>query len=164
MNLGKFMVAGLLVTILGGLGGCGSIDRDAPTPPPPSPPVRSKDGEVPLKGSVPIGSQCPYGSIVTPQDVPLELWSCPLGLSEVELTQPLQPMILQADCKKRTLDLRGALHSLKATTWEVMPDGSFFFAVDAGPAQLKKDGAGNTNCTVPTIANVWGQLTGTDPR
>lgn len=161
MNVVSRLAVGFLVASIIVLSDCGRIEREPPAPIT-IPIVPIKDEEVPFKGSARFGSQCPYGSYVSPQEVPLELWSCPLGLSEVELAQPLAPLVLQVDCKKRIIDVRGDPRSRQTTTWEVMPDGSFFFAFDAGMGQLKSDGSGNSNCSVPLLANMWGRLDCTD--
>ena len=128
--------------------GCGQRDDQSALP----------QGVIPVKGSAQFGSQCPYGSFVAPRAAPLELWSCPIG-DEVELTEPLQPMILQADCKKKTLDIRSGTNANSVpTTWEIMPDGTFALSIDAGVARLRNDGAGHSNCSIRLAADLWGKL------
>ena len=127
-------------------------------PPPPSMPEKEEIQPIKVIGSAQFGNQCPFGTYVPPQAVPLELWSCPLSVPEVELTEPLRPLILQADCKKKTLDVRNEYRSLDAETWEVMPDGTFFFSMNVGSAKLKDDGAGHKNCQIPVSVNMWGKL------
>jgi hypothetical protein len=118
--------------------------------------------EVEVVGSALFGSQCPFGSFSHPQPVSVELLSCPIGLSSVELLEPLEPLILQADCKGKIMDVRGATLSYPATTWELRPDGTFDFTVTAGQAKLKDDGSGTGNCVVPLIAEMWGKIDCTD--
>ncbi len=109
-------------------------------------------------GSAAFGNQCPYGSYVAPLPVPLELWECPLHLPKVELLESLPSLILQADCKKKTLDVRSQDRSIAPVTWEVMPDGNFYVVFNAGVAQLKDDGEGHSNCSVPMVAYMWGRI------
>lgn len=109
-------------------------------------------------GSAKFGNQCPYGSVIPPQPVPLELYDCPLNVRQVELTKPLQSFILQVDCKKKTLDIRSDDRSVVPTSWEVMPDGNFYLSMNAGTAYLAEDGAGNKNCTTPLAADLWGKI------
>ncbi|MEO7161514.1 MAG: hypothetical protein ABI041_01215 [Bdellovibrionia bacterium] len=125
-------------------------------PPPPEPVVPS--GLTQVRGTAQFGSQCPLGFYAPPTKVPLELWTCPIGLDPVELLEPLAPLVLQVDCKKRIMDLRGTDRSSQASTWEIMPDGSFYFKVDGGIAKLKNDGSGHKNCTIPLFANLWGKV------
>ncbi|MFZ9594459.1 MAG: hypothetical protein ACO3A2_00070 [Bdellovibrionia bacterium] len=111
-----------------------------------------------LGGKAQFGTQCPYGFSTEPASVPLELWNCPMAVSPVELTESLRPVILQVDCKKKTMDLRGVSSGAQATTWELMPDGTFFLSQEAGEAILKSDGAGHLPCRVPLKANFWGKV------
>jgi len=161
---GKFQgwIVTFIVLALGGVVGCGDDNPTLPVNPPTSnsgstpPPGGPEMMEV--VGSAAFGNQCPYGSYVPPSPVPLELWSCPLHLNQLELASPLPSLILQADCKKKTLDVRSEDHSVPATTWEVMPDGNFYFAINAGKAAIKNDGAGHMNCTSPMVASMWGRI------
>ena len=112
-----------------------------------------------VKGNASFGSQCPYGMDAFPKSVDITLEDCPIELSEVELVKPLPPLVLQADCIKKTIDIRGITPaSYPATNWEFMPDGSFYFKVDGGSATLRNDGAGNANCTLQMTAEMWGKV------
>ncbi len=163
MSRGKHLVLGALTFTFLIFNSCGrnrAIEM-------PSPSGQEMEGEVPpgltlVYGSARFGSQCPFGSYGSPQEVPIELWGCPLGLNSVELNESLQPLILQADCKKKTMDVRGVNRSQQSTTWEMMPDGTFYFSVDGGVARLKQDGAGNQNCQIPLAADMWGKVDCTD--
>ncbi len=152
-----------ILALLIGICGCGRGDLDSSLPISSNPPMEFSPGMTTVVGSAQFGSQCPYGSFSAPHEVPLELWSCPIGLPSVELVEPLQPLVLQADCKKKTLDIRGITpHSGAANTWEVMPDGSFYLIIDAGMAKLKNDGSGTLNCATPLTGNLWGKIDCTD--
>lgn len=153
--------------------GCGdqyhpsNLETAPPLPTnPPDPDSQEPDatpsGRTDVIGSAQFGSQCPYGSFSPPQPVPLELWNCPNGLSAVELQESLPPIILQADCKLKTLSVRSMNGGFKPTAWEAMPDGSFYVAIDAGKAKLKDDGAGSKNCSTPMVAHLWGKMDCTD--
>jgi hypothetical protein len=137
-----------------GITGCGPSGQDSGK----SSLKDSAPGMIRVAGNAIFGSQCPYGTFPEPKPVPLTLWECPIGMSKVELVEPLQPLILQADCKKKTMDIRGTDRSHPAGAWEVMPDGSFFFSVEGGKARLKQDSAGKQNCTVPLTAELWGKV------
>src|SRR5690242_5380321 len=113
----------LLVSgILSGIYGCGKVT------PPASPQIEKID----VTGGAMYASQCPYGSISGLEEVPLTLWACPINPRRIELVEPLRPMIFQADCKKKTLDVRSPTNAFGPMTWETMPDGNFSFNVDAG--------------------------------
>lgn len=153
------------VFLLLSVSGCGKGRGEQPSAAAPEPdqtPAPIEASPENFKGAARFGGQCPYGTFAPTQEVPLELWNCPTGLPLVELKGPLEPLILQADCKKKTLDVRGPVRSLNATTWEVMPDGSFYFTLETGSAILKNDGAGHSNCSVPLSANFWGRIDCTD--
>jgi len=126
--------------------GCGSPDRDV-----------EAEAFTTVNGNAIFGSQCPYGSLSKPQAAALNLWDCPLGLKTVDLAQPLRPIVLQADCKKKILVAR-TLDGTLDTSWEVLPNGEFSFSIDGGYATLKDDGKGNAGCSVPLVADLSGKL------
>jgi len=138
--------------------GCGRDKIPVQAPPPPPPELVAPPNLIQVVGKAQFGSQCALGFFAPPSQVPLELWTCPIGLDPVELVEPLSPLVLQVDCKKKIMDLRGVDRSSVATTWEMMPDGSFYFKVDGGVAKLKDDGAGHKNCSIPLHANLWGKV------
>lgn len=145
--------------------GCGrdTGPRSEITAPPsetPSSPVQ--EFKVVPKG-VGFGYHCGQGFYSDPQLTDLELWACPLPLASVELAHPLQSIIFQADCRKKTLDVRSPNHSFEAMTWEVMPDGNFNFTMDGGKAQLKSDGSGHLDCGTPVSTEMWGRIDCSDP-
>lgn len=136
---------------------------DAPLPdntPGSSDPVLPEEdlGTRKVTGAAGLGSQCPYGTLSPIQNLPLELWSCPLALETVELIQPLQPFYLQADCKKKTLIVRSKDGRLLDSTWEIMPDHTFSIRVDGGKALLKSDGPNRGACAVSTEASLFGKI------
>jgi hypothetical protein len=154
----------LSMGIVGWMGvlGCGNNTGDSSISPDSNAVTGDESEKVQVMGNARLGSQCPLGTFASPQDIPIELYSCPLGLPKVELNEPLTPIVLQVDCKKKTIDVRGGIRSLNATTWEMMPDGSFYFSVDGGKAVLKDDGMGNTDCETPLTAVMWGYADCTD--
>jgi hypothetical protein len=146
--------------------GCGKVNRPVETQPEPQQetPIENNRDDIlvlPVRGSAAFGSQCPDGSFVPPQPATIELYQCPLKLQTVELAENLQPITLQADCKKRIMDVRG-IDRTKTTSWEFMPNGAFDIVIDAGTAKLKDDGEGNQNCEVPLVANLMGHVDCTD--
>jgi len=141
--------------------GCGS-----PMYPQPQAPVEDMSKYLPVvtevSGSAAFGAHCNYGTYQDPVAVPLELYNCPMGLEVLELEKQLPALMFQIDCRKRTLDIRGPTLGTKMTTWEFLPDGHFWLALDGGYAQLKEDGAGNTGCVTPLVAELWGDIDCTD--
>jgi hypothetical protein len=84
-----------------------------------------------------VGSQCPLGFVVPPRAVPLEIWNCPRQSSVLEVTRSLPPLELQADCKKKTLDVRSLEDPhLEPNTWEILPDGRFYLKWEPPFVQL----------------------------
>ena len=121
----------------------------------------SVDGNLvvlPVLGSASFGSQCPHGYIAPPQPSPIELVTSPTSLTALELGESLSPLLIQVDCKKNTIDVRGVTRSALATTWEFPPSGQIDFSVDGGNIQVKNDGAGNLNCTTPALVQVKGKV------
>ena len=118
---------------------------------------KSGDGSPPINGNGLLGNQCPYGWITEPVPVALKLWNCPANFSSMDLSEPLQPLLIQGDCKKKLLAVRTPDHKID-TSWEIMPDGSFFVTVEGGYVKLKSDGAGNSDCTSPATIDLSGTL------
>lgn len=139
----------LVAFIFIGSGGCGKpID---------SLPVKTPDGATPVIGVAGFGSQCPYGFNEDPTASRLELWGCDLGLDRVELAEPLTPLYLQVDCKKKLVSVRKPNRAMD-TSWELLPDGTFFVTVDGGKAQLKSDGPDRGACWTPLSVNLMGKV------
>lgn len=113
---------------------------------------------LPVTGNAAFGSQCPYGTFSQFQPGTLELYSCPIHLQQAELLEPLQPIVLQADCKKKLMDVRGPDRSFPSGTWEVHPDNTFFFRLEGGLAKLKNDGHGTGSCAVRLTAVLSGNM------
>lgn len=181
MKWETWLTAGIVCLGLGlNISGCGSPNRpgievrpgesEGEFEPPraeaqlPEPmPEASPYHRVQLEGSASFGSHCSFGLFAAPQPVPLELLGCPLIVQKLELAESLPPFIFQADCKKRTLDIRGREgEGYQATNWEFMPDGTFQVVIDGGTAQVRDDGAGNLNCFTPLVASLWGNVDCTD--
>jgi hypothetical protein len=148
-----------------GIWGCGDLSQDLETAP--STGNSGEVGETPVIGTGGIGSQClAEGSFVPPQPVPLKLYQldaegnanqCPMGLPVVELAESLPSITLQADCKKRIIDVRGQDRQ-SSTSWEFMPNGAFDVSINGGFAKFKTDGAGTKNCQSPMVANLVGHV------
>lgn len=116
-----------------------------------------EEGMIPVSGVAGFGGHCPYGSVTPPSGAKLQLWNCPIGLNRLELSQPLDALYLQADCKKKILTVRMGERRLD-TAWAVMPDGSFFITVDGGLARLNADGPDRGSCSTPLTADISGRL------
>lgn len=112
---------------------------------------------LPVNGQAFFGSQCPYGSVPPPFAADLEAWSCPIGVKPLQLAEPMQPLVLQADCTKKYISVRTQNRRVDSS-WEVMPDGSFFITLEGVAVKLGRDGAGNSNCTVMASVDVSGKL------
>ena len=102
-----------------------------------------------------FANQCPYGSQTENKGVKLELWDCPVA-EKLQLSEPIPPLLLQADCTKKILTVRTADRSLDFGG-EVMPDLSFYFVLDSGIAKFKTDGTHN-NCQTNLEVEMWGKL------
>lgn len=111
----------------------------------------------PVDGVAGFGIQCPYGTISHPNAARLEAWNCSLGLERLQLEQNIQPLFLQADCKKKLLSVRMDNRVLD-TMWEVMPDGSFFITLEPGMIQFRSDGPGRSSCFSPATLDLMGKL------
>lgn len=147
--------------------GCGKpTPVTPPPPPPPEPPaplpVPGIDEMVQVRGSAAFGNQCPYGIHTTPTPIDLELWGCPMKMNTIELLEPLQALMLKADCRKKEITVRTERRGLDSP-WEVMPDGSFSILIDGGTARIKDDGEGQVNCLTPLTASLSGKLDCSDP-
>jgi hypothetical protein len=117
-----------LAMLAGALEGCGKPIEAEPSGSTDAPTVRG--------GVAGFGSQCPGGQIEEPVAVALDTSSCPLGSGRLELAQPLQPLMLMADCRNKNLTARTADRRVD-NTFETKPDGSFDFVMNAGYAVMK---------------------------
>lgn len=120
-------------------------------------PIATGEAATPVIGVAGFGVQCPYGFNEDPVATKLELWGCDLGLERLELVEPLTPLYLQVDCKKKLVSVRKPNRAMD-TSWEILPDGTFFMTVDGGAAQLKSDGPGRGSCTSPLSVNLIGKV------
>jgi hypothetical protein len=134
--------------LLGSFAGCGKAipvdggDDDSSAPSTDTPTVHG--------GVAGFGVQCPYGNVEEPHGVQLDSASCPVSGGRVQLSAPLQSIILQADCKNRLITARTGDRTFDGT-FEAAPDGTFSFTMgSAGYAVLK------SGCKVPLSADVSG--------
>ncbi len=118
---------------------------------------------LPVIGSASFGSQCPHGYVAPPQPSPIELVTTNTSLTTLELGESLSPLVLQVDCKKNTIDIRGVTRTAPATTWEFPPSGLFDFNIEGGMIQVKNDGAGNLNCSTPSLVEIRGKIDCKEP-
>ena len=144
----------LLISVCFALTHCGKSLEDAAK-------THEDDGSIPVNGSAFIYSQCPYGSLSSKVPVGIKLVDCPIPLKTAELTEPLQPLIVTADCTKKILTVRTEDRAVD-TSWEIMPDGSFWFTVNGGMAKFKTDGTTPDACKTPLTLDIWGTLDCTD--
>ncbi|MCM2322253.1 MAG: hypothetical protein NDJ90_03220, partial [Oligoflexia bacterium] len=114
-------VAALIASVLV-LGGCGKPSELA---------AAKREGLIPVTGAASFGTQCPFGTISPTAATRLQLWDCPIGLERLTLTEPLDPVYLSVDCKKRILTVRRA-NKTYDTAWEVFPDGRLDITIDGG--------------------------------
>src|SRR5262249_39045393 len=83
---------------------------------------------------------------------------CNIPLQNLGLVQPLQPLMLTADCGKKVITVRNPTPGELDSTWEVLPDNTFDFNVDGGKVQMIDDGRGHSGCIMPVAINVFGTL------
>lgn len=136
--------------------GCGKSTVSSPSATPPAL-ASTADGQNLMKGYAAFGSQCSSGFNTDPKAVKLELWSCPFKVPVVELTEPIQPLYLNADCARKVLTIRSYDRSINVN-WELMPDGSFYLTQGGLSAKIKDDGNGNQGCSVPLSMDLWGHV------
>jgi hypothetical protein len=134
-----------LSALLGAFAGCGKavpVDGDDTSSSTDTPSVHG--------GVAGFGVQCPYGNVEEPHGVQLDSSSCPVQGGRVQLSAPLQSIILQADCKSRLVTARTGDRTFDGT-FEAAPDGTFSFTMNnAGYATLKN------GCKVPLSAQLTG--------
>jgi hypothetical protein len=112
-----------------------------------------------VKGYAGFGSQCASGYNSDPKAVRLELWECPANLSPMELVDPLVPLMLSADCARKTLTVRAIDKSFPDATFYIMPDGWFYVSLDGLTAKIKSDGTNTTSdCMTSLSTDIWGQV------
>jgi hypothetical protein len=117
---------------------------------------RSNDYK-PVDGLAAYGSQCPYGNVGDVKPLRLQMWNCPIGTNTIRLTEDIEPLYFQADCKTRILSVRTLDHKVD-TSWYFLPDGEFDVVVDGVTAKLKSDGNGASNCNAPLAINLMGKV------
>jgi hypothetical protein len=119
--------------------------------------MRGGSDYTPVDGLSAFGSQCPYGDVGGVKPLRLQMWNCPVGAGTIKLTEDIQPLYLQADCKTRILNVR-SLDRRVDTSWYFLPDGEFDVVVDGVSAHLKTDGSGHDNCNAPLAINISGRV------
>lgn len=130
------------------------------------PSASNSNGYLNVNGVAGFGSHCPQGSITPVKPVRLQLWNCPIGSGTVTLNDPIKPIYFQVDCKNRLISARTQDKSID-TTWNMMPDNSFYFTLDgknSQTVQLRSDGnIGEANCNVALSSDYFGTVDCTDP-
>jgi hypothetical protein len=113
--------------------------------------------EVNLKGYAGIGTKCPSGYISTPKALKIDTMYCTAELSGMELAEPLTPVLLSADCDRKTLQILTLDHAIDGT-WYMLPSNEFDITFDGLNAKLASDGYGGPGCTVPISTRIWGKV------
>jgi hypothetical protein len=115
---------------------------------------------IPVRGAANIGVSCSLGSVSTPKPHPLSLYTCETQLTEVQIVESMYPLVLQADCEKRTLSTRKWPCTASDTDcnipWEVYPDNTFNIGMSHGFVRLATDGLGGTHCIMPVAIQMSG--------
>jgi len=124
-----------------------------------APSAAQTQDSIPVQGVGGFGSQCPYGEIGDPKPVQLQALNCPISNTTLTLEKPLLPLILQADCTKYEVTVRSLVDTRIEARWKALPDGRFFFTMDAGVATFQNDGAGHSDCQTPVEVSVQGLMT-----
>ena len=154
IRLGKTRWMGLILGAVFGMGslaGCGhSVDASNDS-------SSSADG-VAVNGVGGFGTQCMYGTLGDPLPVKLTAFGCPSKDNLFQLGAPLLPIVLQADCKKMEVTARTIDGNRIENRWNALPDGRFFFTMDAGNASLGSNGAGASNCQTTTTVEIAGLM------
>jgi hypothetical protein len=146
--VGGFHSYGVAFALLGCVAACGK----------PSAREEALDaGMKPVVGEARFGSQCPYGFYSEPRVAEIGLWDCKIPLDSVELAEPMSPLLLSADCKKKILTIRTADRRVD-TSWEVMPDGTFNITLDGLSARLRRDGPTGSQCVSYLTTEVFGRV------
>jgi hypothetical protein len=118
----------------------------------------SNDETVHVHGTAEFANQCPFGTTSQAYPARFDLQNCSVpGLQKLELSQAMTPLVIGADCVKKTLTVRSTDRSLDST-WEVLPDNTFSINVQGNPFTFASDGAGHPDCTSPTMLRMWGKL------
>jgi len=118
----------------------------------------SSQDSIPVNGVGGFGSQCPFGEIGDPTPVQLQALNCPISDTSLQLDKPLMPLVLEADCDKYEVNVRSLVDTRIEATWKALPDGRFYFTMDAGVATFKDDGAGHSDCQTPVEVSVQGLM------
>jgi hypothetical protein len=139
-----FWVSALLVSSAFAVSGCGqavSATAGSPTDDSQSP---NNQNEI-----ASFGNQCPYGYVEEPTAAPIDMSDCPNA--QIVLAQPLEPIIISADCPGKNLTARTSDRTVD-NTFETMPDGSFYLEMPAGTAVL------SNGCQIPLVADMAGDM------
>lgn len=141
------LILGLMVSAAG----CGkSVDSTN---------ASSQDG-VPVTGVGGFGTQCALaGTRGDPKPVLLTSYGCTSDDDKMQLSAPLLPVILQADCMKKQV-LAYSVDGMRIENrWNALPDGRFYFTMYDGNASFSKAPGGQSGCSTPTALEVAGLMT-----
>jgi hypothetical protein len=116
-----------------------------------------ENGGKPVDGMMTARTQCIYGAPSEPRAARMELWSCPLAVERLQLTEPPKTLAFSVDCKKKLLTIRNLERGSLDTLWEILPDGSFSVSMPGGPITLGNDGKGSA-CATTTELEVTGKV------
>ncbi len=115
-------------------------------------------------GRASIGSQCPHGSISQPQSVALGLYNCAIDQDPLVLSEPPKTLMLQADCKKKWLNVRSMDRGSEKVDvmWEILPTGDFDMTVPGASVGIKNLEGEDSSCTSFTELRIVGKVDCTD--
>lgn len=128
--------------------------------------VNVANGMIPVNSDMAFATKCPLTGILdAPEPAILGMWDCPLNVDSVELTRPPQPLILQADCKKKTLQVMTADMRTLVAEFNILINGHFDLFIDqkdfsnANEIIFETDHSGTGgSCAAYPQLNVWGDL------
>jgi hypothetical protein len=159
-------LAAVLGTLALHVTACGRGDDDSDDD------ASSDGGVVSVHGAEGFSTQCPSGTIEPVTAVNnMGLYDCPIGVDKVDLDQPLTPIYLQADCKKKVIVARTFDKTID-TEWEMMPNNTFYFTLQLESsgednrerAVLRSDGnGGHSDCTALLTSAYDGDVDCTNP-
>lgn len=139
---------GLAIGVISGAAACGKPSEEAAA------------GAKTVNGRAGFGSQCPGGTISDPLPAKLALYDCPGAADPMELIEPPQELMLQADCKERTIAIRSAPGSRKKidTLWKIFPDNTFSVKITGDWTIIRDSASRGGSCVSYTAMDVWGTV------
>ena len=108
-----------------------------------------------ILGDLGITTQCPAGYLGAPQVIPLQIQDCATGVYPIELGESLSPFIFGVDCARKVITIR-TLDQKLDSTWEMMPDNSFWISLTTLTWSLREGGKNRPNCNTPMDTQIWG--------